>query len=123
MVSFSDTLVFELSEDEGILLLLGHVQCLNDTELWVTKKLEIAYDNNNRMRVRCYSYRYVGLVPGDRWLLKYHNLHADPNEYIHRVYNPQDADNPFTECLQRYQFPTFSEVLDEFQILVEDFLA
>ena len=118
-----DTLVFELSEDEGILYLGGYVQCLNDAVLQVTKKLEIRYDNNNRMWVRCYSYRYVGLVPGDRWLLKYHNLHADPNEYIHRVYNPQDAGRPFTECLQRYQFPTFSKVLDEFQILVENFLA
>ena len=118
-----DTLVFELSEDEGILYLKGSVGCSNDAVLQVTKEFEIRYDNNNRMWVRCYIYRYVGLVPGHCWLLKYHNLHDDPNEYIHRVYNPEDVDTPFTECLQRYQFPTFSEVLDEFQTLVEDFLA
>ena len=99
----------------------GYVQCLDDAVLQVTKKFEIRFDNNKRMSVRCYSYRYVGLIPGDRWLVKYHNLHADPDQYIHRVYNPQDAERPFTECLHRYQFPTFPEVLNEFQTLVENY--
>ena len=121
MIGFEDTLVFELSEDEGILTLTGYVQCIADAVLYVTKHFEISYDNNHQMSVRCYRYRYIGCLEGNRWLLKYHNLHDDPNEYIHRVHNPEDANNPFTETLQRYQFPTFPEVLDEFQTLVENF--
>lgn len=120
VVSFEDTLVFELSEDEGILTLMGHVECLEGAVLYVTKFFELRHDNHQRMSVRCYSYRYVGCLPGERWLLKYHNLHSDPDEYVHRVYNPENADDPFTETLERYQFPTFPQVLDEFQILVQD---
>ena len=52
-------------------------------------------------------------------LLKYHNLHQDPNEYHHRIYDPATGIEVFHEVLQRYQFPTFTEVLDELQIIAE----
>lgn len=87
--------------------------------LQVTKKLDIRYDGRRRMYVRCQSYNYVGFVPGRHLLLKYHNLHADPNEYIHRVYDPTTGEEMLYETLHRYQFPTFSEVLDELEYLAQ----
>ena len=59
------------------------------------------------MRVRCHTYTYIGWRPGEHLLLKYHNLHRDPDggeEILHEVF-------------QRYQFPTFPEVLDELKVL------
>ena len=49
--------------------------------------------------------------------LKYHNLHADPAEYIHRVYDPTTGEQVLYEVLERHQFPTFPEVLDELEYL------
>ena len=72
------------------------------------------------MYVRCYSYRYVGFLLNRHLLLKYHNLHANPDDYIHRVYNPTTGDELFNENLQRYQFSTFPEVLDELAFLARD---
>ena len=57
---------------------------------------------------------------GEHLLLKYHNLHQDPNEYIHRVYDPVSGDEVFYEILERYQFPTLPEVLDELEIIAQD---
>ncbi len=37
------------------------------------------------MYVRCYLYRRIGIVPGLHLLLKYHNLHENPDHYVHRV--------------------------------------
>ena len=85
--------------------------------LQVTKKFDTRYDARGRMYVRCHSYNYVGYVPGRHLLLKYHNLHADPNEYIHRVYDPATGGEILYETLHRYQFPTFPEVLDELECL------
>ena len=68
-------------------------------------------------RIRGRRYAYVGWVPGRHLLLKYHNLHADPEEYHHRIYDPNTGREIAYEVLQRYQFPVFSEVLDELQIL------
>ena len=72
------------------------------------------------MYVRCYSYRYVGVVPGRHLLLKYHNLHENPDHYVHRIYDPATGAEMACEVLQRYQFPTFPEVLDELAILAQD---
>ena len=85
----------------------------------VTKKFDIRYDGRSRMYVRCHSYNYVGYVPGRHLLLKYHNLHADSDDYIHRVYAPIGGGEVFVERLQRYQFPTFPEVLDELEYLAQ----
>ncbi len=88
--------------------------------LEVTKELSIESDNRGRMYVRCYSYRYIGRVPRSHVLLKYHNRHDDPDEYHHRVYNPATGEQLFHENIQRYQFPTFPEVLDELEFLARD---
>jgi len=47
--------------------------------------------------------------------LKYHNHHADPDEYIHRAYHPVTGREVLYEVLHRHQFPVFSEVLDELE--------
>ena len=85
----------------------------------VTKKFDVRYDGRGRRYVRCYSYNYVGYLPGHHLLLKYHNLHADPDDYIHRVYDPDTGKQILYERLERYQFPTFSEVLDELESLAQ----
>ena len=85
----------------------------------VTKKFDIRHDESGRMYVRCHSYNYVGYVPARHLLLKYHNLHDDPNEYVHRVYDPATGEEILYETLHRYQFPTFPEVLDELEYLAQ----
>ena len=120
VISFQDTLVFEMPDDEGPIRLDGYVLCRNEVLLEVTKKLAVRYDNRGRRRVRCYSYRYIGIVPGRCLLLKYHNRHENSDEYIHRVYNPATGDEVLYEELQRHQFPTFPEVLDELEYLARD---
>lgn len=117
MVNFRDSLHFETPDDRNPFRLQGIVQCRKEVQLLVTKKFEISHDGTGRMYVRCYSYRYVGFVPGSHLLLKYHNLHDNPDDYIHRVYDPSTGVEQFHESLQRYQFPTFPEVLDELEHL------
>ena len=119
MASFRDTLVFELSEDGSRLWLDGFVQCEKGVLLEVTKKFDVNRDNRGRMYVRCYSYRYIATMPGSHLLLKYHNRHENPDDYIHRVYDPATGTEEFNETLQRYQFPTFPEVLDELEYLAQ----
>ena len=70
-------------------------------------------------RVRCYRFAYIGWQVGGNLLLKYHNLHADLGEYHHRVYDPATGKEIMYERLQRYQFPTFPEVLDELEYLAQ----
>ncbi len=97
----------------------GLVHCQKDVMLEVEKEFDIGY-SGNILRVRCYSYRYIGWLPGEHLLLKYHNLHRDQSEYHHRIYDPATGDEIFHEVLERYQFPIFTEVLDELQILAQD---
>ena len=52
--------------------------------------------------------------------MKYHNLHRDRDEYHHRIYDPTTGEEIAHEVLKRYQFPLFTEVLDELQILSAD---
>ena len=120
MVSFRDTLVFEVPDYEGNILLDGYVLCRNEVLLEVTKNLAVKHDNRGRMRVRCHRYRYVGIAGGKHLLLKNHNLHDNPDDYIHRVYDPASCAELFNENLQRYQFPIFPEVLDELEYLARD---
>ena len=49
-------------------------------------------------------------------MLKYHNHHADLDEYIHRAYNPLTGEQTLYEVLHRHQFPLFSEVLDQLEL-------
>ena len=119
VASFQDTLAFTLLEDEGILFLEGRVFCLKDVILEVGKEFDLSRAGNT-LRVRCHTYRYVAWLPGEHLLLKYHNLHRDSNEYHHRIYEPNTGEEIAHEILKRYQFPLFSEVLDELQTLVSD---
>ncbi len=123
VVGFSDTLVFKLSETEATLRLDGFIECQGSVLLEVTKEFDLRYDGNGRMYVRCYRYRYIGLVPGSHVLLKYHNLHNDPNQYVQRVYDPSGGAELLHEVLRPDQFPTFSEVRDELEYLARDFRA
>ena len=68
------------------------------------------------LQVRGYRYRYIGYIPGDTWVLKYHNMHVDVDEYVHRVRDP-DTDYVQSEILTRSQFPVMSEVLDELETI------
>ena len=118
MVSFQDSLLFG-AYDEHTLHLEGFVECGSGVRLQVTKKFDIRHDGRGRTYVRCYSYNYVGFVPGSHLLLKYHSLHENPDDYIHRVYDPATGAEEFNETLPRYQFPTFPEVLDELEYLAQ----
>ena len=113
-----DTLVFS-EEDEGVISLRGKVHCLKSVVLEVEKWFESQYLGST-LRIRCRIYRYIAWNPGGNLLLKYHNLHRDSNEYHHRVYDPATGREIFHETLERYQFPTFPEVLDELEIIVRD---
>lgn len=90
--------------------------CLRGAILEVEKKLQVIYSRGQR-RVRTFSYRYVGWIENVGPVLRYHNLHEDPNEYHHRVLDPYTEETVFYEMLHRHQFPTFSEVLDELELL------
>ena len=87
--------------------------------LEVEKWFETRYFGHT-LRVRCRGYAYIGWLAGAHLLLKYHNLHADSDEYHHRVYDPATGAEIFHEVLQRYQFPTFPEVLDELEYLARE---
>ena len=107
--------------DEGfdILSLAGVVRCRSGVNLEVMHWFEARYFGNT-LRIRCHTFTYIGWLPGEHLLLKYHNLHRDRSQYIHRVYNPATGAETFSEVLQRYQFPTFPEVLDELEYLARD---
>ena len=92
------------------------VLCQNDISLVAVKDFEMRYAGNT-LQVRCHTYRYVGWLRGGHLLLKYHNLHKDRDEYHHRIYDSGTGEEICHEILKRYQFPVFSEVLDELQIL------
>ena len=118
VLSFQDTLAFT-DEGEGSLALQGIVHCRNNALLEVEKWYETRYFGRT-LRVRCYSYRYIAWLPGEHLLLKYHNVHEDRDEYHHRIYDPASGVELFHETLERYQFPIFTEVLDELEILTRD---
>ena len=97
----------------------GQVLGLKDVTLEVGKEFDLSYAGNV-LRVRCHTYRYIAWLPGQHLLLKYHNLHRDSDEYHHRIFDPSTGDELVHEILRRDQFPLFTEVLDELQILVAD---
>ena len=113
-----DTLSFEHGAGNS-LSLTGRVYCQKNVMLDVEKAFETR-SSGNTLRIRCYSYAYIGWLQGQHLLLKYHNLHEDRDEYHHRIYNPATGEEIFHEILERRQFPTFSEVLDELQVLTQD---
>ena len=97
------------------------VYCNHGVILLVEKWFETRYVGD-LLQVRGHTYRYVGYIPGDTWVLKYHNLHEDRGEYIHRVRDP-DTGRVQSEILTRSQFPVMSEVLDELEIISARFVT
>lgn len=116
VVRYLDTLANSLDDEAGALIIRGFVYCQKDIALQVSLSFE--YDGNRiPHRVRCHRFAYIGWQIGGNLLLKYHNLHRNPDDYIHRVYDPATGREILYESLQRYQFPTFPEVLDELEYL------
>ncbi len=111
-----DTLDIGFDADTADLLMTGIVYCERGVALEI--RILFEYDNAHiPHRVRGLRYAYIGWQIGGNLLLKYHNLHANPDDYIHRIYDPATGKQMLCEALQRYQFPTFSEVLDELEHL------
>ena len=96
------------------------MHCLRNIILLADQALEIRY-SGSLPRVRAHSFRYVAYIVGGREIVKYHNMHIKDDYFHHRVYHPLTGDEILYERLERYQFPTFSEVLDEIELVVELF--
>ena len=114
--SIPHTLEFLETGGEGTLLLSGQVFCFRNAILEVEKWYESRYFGHLR-KVRCYSYRYSAWIQGGHPILRYHNVHLNDNEYHHRVFNPLTGQAAGYETLYRYQFPLFTEVLDEMELV------
>lgn len=48
-------------------------------------------------------------------VLRYHNIHERDTDFHHRVYDPLTGEQVLYETLERHQFPTLSEVIDEIE--------
>ena len=116
-----DTLVFEEVENEGVILihLEGDVYCQRGVTLKVEKWFETRTIGRGLVQIRGAIYRYIGYVRGEEWVLKYHNLHADQSEYFHRV-RDLATDEIHSEILQRHQFPTITDILDELDLITSE---
>ncbi len=84
--------------------------------LEVEKLFETRYLGRT-LQVRGIRYLYVVWVRGRNLVLKYHNVHEDPDKFVHRVYDRETGKEIFYEALTRFQFPVFTDVLDEAEIL------
>ena len=110
-----NTLSLDCNE-QGNWTLSGLLQCSRNVNLEVEKEYHTRnVGRGDILQVRGYRYLYVGWVRGGALLLKYHNHHSNPDEYIHRLYHPLTGQEFLYEVLHRHQFPTFSEVLDELE--------
>ena len=114
--SIPNTLAFLETGREGTLLLSGQLYCFRKSVLEVEKWYESRYFGRLR-KVRCYSYRYAAWVQGGHPILRYHNVHRNDSEYHHRVFDPLTGAETGYETLYRYQFPLFTEVLDEMELI------
>lgn len=104
------------TEERGEILLKGQVYCLHDVVLEVENRFEMRY-SGQLLRVRGYSFRYAAWVQHGESALRYHNIHQNDDDYHHRVFDPRTGEEILYERLHRHQFPTFSEVLDELEIV------
>ena len=116
--SIPNTIGFGFYRRGGVLYLrmFGRCFCQRRVIVRVAKEFETRYVGNI-LQVRAYSYIYVARIEGVGLVLKYHNHHANPAAYIHRAYNPETGEQILYEELTRLQFPVFSEVLDEAELL------
>lgn len=113
-----NTIKFQFIELDGVLYLHleGRCFCNRDAILEVEKIFETRYSGRT-LQIRGVLYRYIAWVRGSNPILKYHNLHENRDEFIHRVYNPNTGHETLYEFLTRSQFPLFSEVLDEMELI------
>ena len=103
---------------QGNWALSGIVYCYRNVIFEVEKEYHSRHVGRaGILQVRCFRYLYVGWIRGGHLALKYHNHHANLDEYIHRVYNPTTGQQTLYETLHRHQFPLFSEVLDELELV------
>ncbi len=111
------TLVFDEVESGGALLihLEGDVYFYNAVTLKTEKWFETRFVHG-MLQVRGLLYRYIGYTRSGNLVLKYHNLHDDATEYVHRIYD-SSGEEVFSETLTRAQFPTMTEVMDELSTL------
>lgn len=91
--------------------------CQRGVLLEVDKTLETE-QSGGQLRVRGSSYRYVAWIPRGQGVnptkvLRYHNIHFHDSDYHHRVFDPLTGEEVLYETLERHQFPTLSEVIDE----------
>ena len=116
-----NTLNFDSVEAEGVLHISqsGFVYCERGIILDVEKWFETRY-KSRKLQIRGVLYRYVAWVYQGNQVLKYHNLHDSPNEYTHRAFDPKTGEQVLYETLTREQFPVFTEVLDEIDLLTRD---
>ncbi len=119
-----DSLEFRFFEFEGVtfLSLQGRVFCKSNVVLEVEKLFETRYAGD-RLQVRCAIYRYVAWTRNHQSILRYHNLHENHDEYHHRVFNPDTGHQIFYERLTRVQFPVFTEILDEIELVLQRYQA
>ena len=115
-----NTLEFDQSEPAYIHL-AGKVYCKRNVILNVEKTLETTH-TGGVLKVRGSSYLYVAWIArgGDAQptkVLRYHNIHERDYDYHHRVFDPLTGEATGYEKLERYQFPTLSEVIDEIEII------
>lgn len=114
-----NTLVFEQLRNEGVIVrvhLEGDVYCHRDVTLKVEKWFETRTTQRGLLQVRGFIYRYIAYIRGEVWVLKYHNLHDDADEYVHRVRNIA-TDTVYSEIIERHQFPVMTDVLDELEAI------
>ena len=117
-VDHDRTNLLQFKEKRGEVLLRGHVYCQRGIVLAVDQAMEIRY-SGQLLRIRPYFFRYAAWVYGGHPVLRYHNMHMNDDDYHHRAYDPRTGNEVLYEKLHRHQFPTFSEVLDELEIVAE----
>ena len=112
-----DALAYKDSGGEQALI-TGTIDCQRDGRLLVELRFDMGYSGNT-LRAWCHSFLYIGWLGGEHLLLKYHNHHEDRDEYHHRIYDPNSGRQVCYERLERWQFPTLAETLDELETLAE----
>ena len=99
---------------EDVIWLVGRIYCLENVIVEVEKGLETDF-KGRLLQVRGFHYRYVAWVDGRNPILRYHNRHQYDDFFHHRVFNWRTGEEVLYETLERRQFPTLTEVLDEVQ--------
>lgn len=98
--------------------LRGYLYCRRGVVLEVDKHLDSRYVGASlKAQVRGVRYRYAAWIPGGHPVLRYHNMHYYDDSYHHRVFDPRTGEQILYERIERYQFPTLSEVIDEVEVV------